>query len=126
MTTTSTELDRPAVAKQSAAADVVDGGFALARFGQEASLAAARDFVDQVDRLLPLQGGDDSLRRSLIDGAFSLADRVAEAQLSAARSVLHRPSIPVANVALKVLSFQDINVNVGVNVPTDVAAIRLN
>ncbi len=126
MSAMSTELDRPATKEQSAAAEIVDGGFALARFGQEASLAAVRDFIDQVDRVLPVQGGDDSRRRALIDGAFSVADRVAAAQLAATRSVIHRPSVPVVNIALKAFAFEDVHVNVGVNVPTDVAALKLN
>ncbi len=122
----STDLDRSISKQQSAAADIVDGGFALARFGQEASLAAVRDFVDQLDKLVPIQGADQSARRSLIDGAFVMADRVAAAQLATTRKLIHRPSVPVVNIALKAFAFEDVHVNVGVNVPSDLAGLRIN
>jgi hypothetical protein len=120
MSATTTDLEKAAPKRQSKAADVVDNGFAIARYGQEASLAAARDFIDLVDNVLPIQGGDQSLRRKMIDGAFSMADTVAAAQLAATRSVIHRPSMPAVNLALKMFELTDINVNVGVSVPTNV------
>lgn len=70
--------------------------------------------------MLPIQGGDQSLRRGLIDGAFAMADRVALAQLSATRSLIHRPSLPAVGMAMKLIELTDVNVNVGVNVPTNV------
>lgn len=120
MSATSTDLEKSAVKSKSAAAEVVDAGFALARFGQEATLSAARDFVELVDSVVPLQGSDDSLRRSLVDGAFSLADHVAAAQLAGVRSLIHRPHLPGLNLALQAFTFEGIDVNVGVSVPTNV------
>lgn len=94
----------------------------MVRSSQEASLHAARGFIDLVDMAVPIEGGDDSHRRRLIDGAFQLADQTAAAQLGAMRSALHRPQLlHVENV---VKAFNDVNVNVTVTVPTDVGAFK--
>lgn len=115
-----TALEKASEQRQSSAAEVVDAGFAVARFGQEASLHAAREFVELVGNVLPVQGGEDSLRRGLIDGAFNLADTVAAAQLGAMRSVVHRPRLPFVDLDLQAFTFKDVDVDVAVSVPTDV------
>jgi hypothetical protein len=124
MNATTTALEKKSDRQKSTASEVVDAGFGVARFGQEASLAAAREFVELADKVLPVQGGEDSLRRGLIDGAFQFADQVSAAQLSAVRSVIHRPHMPGLNLALQAFTFEDVKVNVGVSVPTDVGAFN--
>lgn len=98
----------------------------MARSGQEASLQAARGFIDLVDVAVPIEGGDDSHRRRLIDGAFHLADQTAAAQLGVMRSALRRRQLLHVGVGMDTFlkAFNDVNVNVNVSVPTDVGAFK--
>jgi hypothetical protein len=112
------------------AMEVSDAWFSMARGSQEMSLRAARSFIDLVDTVLPIEGGDDSHRRRLIDGAFDLADRTAAAQLGMMRSAV-RSAVLVnidfdvgVNVDTDVDAFNGIDVGVDVSVPTDVGAFK--
>ena len=124
MSRKTTALEKLPVQEQSTAAEIVDSGFAMARLGQEATFHAARAFVDLVDTVLPVQGGEDSIRRELIDSAFHLADQAAVAQLRAVRSVVHRPHLPFVNLDLQAFTFEGVDVDVAVSVPTDVGAFN--
>lgn len=103
---------------------LADGWLEMVHSGEQISLAAARQFIEMVDVVLPIQGGDDSRRRKLIDGAFGLADQAAAAQLAITRSALRRASVFHVDVDVHVdtdvKAFNDIDV--GVTVPTDVGA----
>lgn len=127
MSPKSAELERQsAVTAQaepvSRATEVTDAWFSAARGGQETSLQAARQFVELVDVVLPVQGGDDSRRRRLIDGAFSLMDSAASAQLSMTRRALHGAVLVYVNFDIK--AFNGVDVGVDVTVPTDVGMFK--
>jgi hypothetical protein len=133
MNPTKTTLDRPldeqhGLDKQhGAATGLSDAWFSMARSGQEHSLQAARQFIDLVDAVLPVQGGEDSHRRRLIDGAFDLADRVGAAELGMMRSAVQSAVLFDVDVNVNVDTDVDAfnGVEVGVNVPTDVHALSL-
>lgn len=127
MTPKSTALERqPTTASQAEpvnrATEVTDAWFSAARGGQETSLQAARQFVELVDVVLPVQGGDESKRRRLIDGAFALVDNASAAQLSMARRALHGVTLFYVNFDIK--AFNGVDVAVDVSVPTDVGAFK--
>lgn len=124
MSQKSIALEKTEDVQQSSAADFVDGSFALARLGQEATLQAARNLVDLVDSVVPVQGGDDSFRRGMVDGAFRLADELASSQLRAVRSVVHRPQLFMLDLDFNAFTFEGVDVNVAVQVPTDVGAFN--
>jgi hypothetical protein len=102
--------------------------FSMVRSGQESALDTARKFVDLVDVVLPVQGGEDSRRRRVIDGAFDLADRAAAAQLGMMRSAVQSAVLVYVdvdvNVDTDVDAFNGIDVGVDVTVPTDVGAFK--
>lgn len=127
MSPKSTELERqPAATAQaepvSRATEMTDAWFSAARGGQETSLQAARQFVELVDVVLPVQGGDESKRRRLIDGAFTFVDSAASAQLSMARRALHGAVLVYVNFDIK--AFNGVDVGVDVTVPTDVGMFK--
>lgn len=127
MSPKSTALERQPKATEPAApvnraTEVTDAWFSAARGGQETSLQAARQFVELVDVVLPVQGGDDSRRRKLIDGAFTLVDKTAAAQLTMARRALHGAVLVYVNFDIK--AFNGVDVGVDVTVPTDVGMFK--
>jgi hypothetical protein len=110
------------------ATELSEAWFSLTRSGQERTLGAARRFVDLVDVVLPLQGGDDSRRRQVIDGAFERADRAGAAQLDVMRSALQNTVLVYFDVdvgvavdtAVKAFNGNDVDVTV----PTDVGFLN--
>lgn len=120
-----TTLDKPAAAElesQDRATELTDAIFSRARRNQESSFQMARQFVDLVDVVLPVQGGEDSHRRRLIDGVFDLADRAASTPLEMMRSAIQNAVHVYVNV--DVAAFNGVDVAVDVTVPTDVGAFK--
>lgn len=91
----------------------------FARSGQRATLEALRNFVDVA---VPIQGGKDSRRRKLIDGAFAIADTAGALPLEAMRGATRSMMVTYFDVVVNVNTDVDAlrEINVGVNVPTNV------
>lgn len=114
--------------RRGAVNELSDSWFSMVRSSQESAIDTARKFVDLVDVVLPVQGGEDSRRRRLIDGAFDLADRAAAAQLGVMRSALQSAVLVYVDVDVSVDTdvdaFNGVDVGVDVSVPTDVGAFK--
>lgn len=120
------ERSRELARRRSQATEASDAWFSMARSGQESAINTVRRFVDLVDSVLPVQGGDDSRRRKLVDGAFDLVDRAAEAQLGMMRSAVQSAVLVYVDVGVHtdVDAFNGVDVDVDVSVPTDVGAFK--
>lgn len=116
-------------AKQGPVAELSDAWILALRGRQESALGTARKFVDVVDKVFPVQGGDESRRRKLIDGAFEFADWAAETQLDVMRSAMQSAVMVYVdvnvNVDTDVEAFANNDTNVDVTVPTDVGAFNV-
>ncbi len=108
--------------------ELSDAWFRMVREQQESALGRARRFVDVVDKVLPVRGGEDSRRRMLVDGAFELVDWAAETQLGLARSAMQNAMLVYVdvnvNVDTDVDAFANNDTKVNVSVPTDVGAFK--
>ncbi|MBI4898166.1 MAG: hypothetical protein HY827_07345 [Actinobacteria bacterium] len=129
------EMDTAAAHQETALAtrptqftELSDAWFRAVRERQESAIGRARRFVDVVDKVLPVRGGEDSRRRTLIDGAFELADWAAETQLGLARSAMQSAMLVYVdvnvNVDTDVDAFANNDTKVDVSVPTDVGAFK--
>lgn len=116
-------------AKKDPITDLSDAWFSTLRGQQESAFGTARRLVDVVDKVFPVQGGDESRRRKLIDGAFELADWAAETQLDLMRSAMQSAVLVYVdvnvNVDTDVEAFSNNDTNVDVTVPTDVGAFNV-
>ena len=70
-------------------ADVSEEVLTSVEAGQRAAIEAVREFVDTVDRTLPLHGEDASKRQQVIDSGLQMADRLVQAQYGFLRSLVH-------------------------------------
>lgn len=126
---TATGDERALATRPGPVTELSEAWFSMARSGQQSAIGAVRKFVDLVDVVLPLQGGDDSRRRRLVDGAFDLADRAAAAQLGMMRSAVQSAVLVYVDVNVSVDTdvdaFNGIDVGVDVTTPTDIVAFKI-
>lgn len=86
----------------------------LARTGEQTAIETLREFVETVEKAVPLRGGGLAKQREIIDSGLEMAQVILHAQYDALRGLVR--SAVLVNVGVNT----NIDTDVGVEVPTNV------
>jgi hypothetical protein len=86
----------------------------LARTGGQDAIETLRQFVETVEKALPLRGGGLAMQREIIDAGLKMAQAVLHAEYAAMRGLVRSAVLVNVNVNTKIDS------DVSVDVPTNV------